>query len=637
MGVLLDPLRHFISVLLPGSAMARLIRRTALEEWPLLVASLLCNLLVAIFEGSTFVVIFQAARLLAEPPGPVAVVGPGPWAGAFLWLNGLPRGQLFLLLLTSALALQTLMGGARYLYGIAVGDFAARCQLHIAPAIHRYVLSLSYPCASRFAVGDLVHRVSLAPLSVQLELEQKGMVLSNLVLVVVYLGMLFSLSPLLSLVAIGMALTITAVQNFLRPRIHHLASQLAEVRKAIAIGITEDIQILRLLHSTASIDQAHQQLHMKMKSMEQRMRKLTRLIQVVEPVNDLLPIIAVVVIFLLSWNLFNGSTTLLIANLITFVAVLQRLNLRISRIAISFNRIIENGGAMDQLESLLDPSDKQFRRQGGLPYPGLNRSIRFEGVGLRYPDRPSLALEGIDLEICAGKTVALVGESGAGKSSLVDLLVGLQSPTEGKILVDGVDLCRVDLDSWQRRLGIVSQDVILLNTTIGKNIGFGMPEAGPEAIAVAAAKAGADSFIDTLPEGYDTVIGERGFRLSGGQRQRLSLARALLRDPEVLILDEATSALDSPTEERILEAIDAFARGRTVLTIAHRLSSVVHADLIVVMRAGRIVERGRHAELLERGGVYAGFWHCQIPVPPLRQGQPQLGDAHQHHQGFQPC
>jgi ATP-binding cassette subfamily B protein/subfamily B ATP-binding cassette protein MsbA len=608
MGRLRLTLTRRIAARLPGSAMARMIRRTALEEWPLLVATLLSGVFLAVSEGATFVVIFQAARLLSASPAPIVEQPwPGPLSVTSHWLNALPRGQLFVTLLAGAVALQVLASLGRYLNGVSVGYFAARCQLRIAPAIHRYVLGLSYPCASAYNVGDLVHRATLSPLAVQVQLEQVGVLLCNLLLVAVYLAVLIGLTPWLSLVAIGLAIAIGLVQRTLRPRIRLASRQLAEVRREIAGGITEDIQILRLLHSTASIDLAHQRLEERVGRLERRMRRLTRLIQVLEPVSDLLPVIAAATIGLLSWQIFDGKGILLIPNLVTFVLVLQRLNLRLARMAQSFNLLNENSGPMELLEQLLDPTDKQFRRHGGLPFAGLQKAIRFEGVGLAYPERDTPALEVIDLEIPKGNTIALVGESGAGKSSLVDLLVGLQNPSHGRITVDGVDLRSLDLDSWQRKLGIVSQDVLLLNGTIRENISFGLPAANLASIAASARAAGADDFIEALPEGYDTMIGERGFRLSGGQRQRLSLARALLRDPPLLILDEATSALDSPTEARVLQALDEFANGRTVITIAHRLSSVMHADLIVVMSHGRIVERGRHDELLARGGMYANL------------------------------
>ena len=232
-------------------------------------------------------------------------------------------------------------------------------------------------------------------------------------------------------------------------------------------------------------------------------------------------------------------------------------------------------------------------------------------MSLRYQPSLPAAVEGVSFSLKRGKTVALVGASGAGKSSIADLLVGLYAPTAGQILVDGTDLATLDLASWQQRLGVVSQDTFLFNTSLANNIAFGTPHASKEQVVEAAVKAQAAGFIDSLPDGYDTLVGERGFRLSGGQRQRISLARAILRDPELLILDEATSALDTQSERLVQEALEHFERQHTVLVIAHRLSTVVNADEILLMDKGRIVERGQHAQLISTSGRYRDLWHQQ--------------------------
>ena len=609
---------------LPGTALACLIRDTARQEWPLLATNLLCNLVLALSEGLTFAVIFQAARLLSSGASPVVLALPGSLAPLGSSLSAWPTGTQFALLLGCVVALQALMSLARYGNGVSAGWFAARCQRRVTPVIHGHLLGLSYACASRYRVGDLVNRTTLAPLAVQIQLEEGAQLLSNLLLVGIYLAVLLLLTPALSLVAIAMALASALVQRQLRPRIRLASLQLAEVRRQMAAAITEDIQILRLLHSSAGIATARERLERRAVQQEGRMCQLSLLVQVIEPVNDLLPVLAAAAIGLLSWHVFGQHRGLLVPNLVTFVLVLQRLNLRLSRIGLSLNRVAEFSGSMQQVEDLLDPADKQFRRRGGMNFSGLKQGIRLEAVALTYPDREQTALAGIDLEIPAGSTVALVGESGCGKSSLVDLLVGLISPSQGQILVDGLDLEQIELDSWQRAIGVVSQDVLLLNGSIRENIAFYMPEASDQAICAAAA-ADAAAFIEALPEGFDTLIGERGFRLSGGQRQRLSLARALLKDPELLILDEATSALDSPSEARILEAVERFAKGRTVLTVAHRLGSVVHADQILVLEHGRIVERGRHGQLLALGGRYAGLWSMQANRNLVNSRQPITG------------
>jgi ATP-binding cassette subfamily B protein/subfamily B ATP-binding cassette protein MsbA len=617
-------LRSRLARALPGTALGRLIRRTALQAWPLLAALLLSSLLLAFCEGLTFMVIFQAARLLSGGESRAAMALPGSLGMHLSSLGALSAGRRFALLLGIAVLLQGLTSLCQYINGVSAGWFAARCQRQVTPALHRHLLSLSYACASRYPVGDLVNRCTLAPVAVQRQLQEGAQVLNNLLLVGVYLVVLLRLTPLLSLVAIAMAGAIALLQSQLRPRILAASRQLAEAGRRMAAAITEDIQLLRLLHSTGGINGALERLEVRAGVQERQMRLISLLVPLLEPVSDLLPVLAAALIGLLSWHLFAGQKGLLVPNLVVFVLVLQRLNLRLARSAGCLNRMAEVHGSMQLVEEMLDPSDKQFRRRGGVPFDGLQEGICLEGVSLTYGERDQPALDGIDLEIPAGSTLALVGESGGGKSSLIDLLVGLISPSRGRILVDGVELERIDLDSWQQQLGVVSQDVLLLNGNIRDNITFSVPHASDQAIQAASAAADAAAFIEALPEGYDTLIGERGFRLSGGQRQRLSLARALLREPELLILDEATSALDSQSEARILEAVDRFARGRTVLTVAHRLSSVQHADLIVVVEAGRIVEQGQHVELLSRGGRYAELWDRQArrSEPPRAMPNP---------------
>lgn len=619
-------LRGRFAATLPGTAMARLIRQTARQSWPLLMTQLVCTLVLALCEGLTFAVIFRAAQLLSGSGSAAAMPTPGPMAVPLHGLDALPPGSRFVLLLCVAVALQGLMSLARYGGGIAAGRFAARCQRQVTPAIHSHLLSLSYACASRYRVGDLVSRCTLAPVAVQVRLEEGAQVLSNLLLVGVYVAVLVRLTPALSLVAIAMGLAIGLLQGKLRPRIRGASRQLAEVRREMASAITEDIQVLRLLHSSAGIAAAEQRLEQRVDQQERRMRQLSRLVQLLEPVSDLLPVVAAALIGLLSWHLFDGASEQLVPNLVVFVLVLQRLNIRLVRIGASLNRMAEFSGPMQQVEELLDPAGKQFRRRGGMPFQALRKGIRLQDVSLVYPERDEPALSGIDLEIPVGSTTALVGASGSGKSSLVDLIVGLLSPSGGHILVDGVDLEQINLDGWQQKLGVVSQDVLLLNASISDNIAFSLPEARDTDIRAAAHAADAASFIEALPKGYDTVIGERGFQLSGGQRQRLSLARSLLTNPELLILDEATSALDSPSEARILAAVDRFACGRTVLTVAHRLSSVRHADQIVVIERGRIVERGRHHELLARGGRYAELWNRQVRTAETGLGPTQTDE-----------
>jgi len=232
-------------------------------------------------------------------------------------------------------------------------------------------------------------------------------------------------------------------------------------------------------------------------------------------------------------------------------------------------------------------------------------------VGFRYGDGDPV-LGGISLTIPKGKVVALVGPSGAGKTTLADLLPRFHDPTEGRILLDGVPLTRLKRRSLRALMGVVSQDTVLLNNTVFANIAYGSPDATRERVEAAAEAANAAGFIRQLPQGFDTVLGERGTRLSGGQRQRIAIARALLRDPPILILDEATSALDTESERLVQQAIDRLMQDRTVLVIAHRLATVRDADEIVVLDEGRIVQLGTHDELYRAGGLYRRLHDLQF-------------------------
>lgn len=254
---------------------------------------------------------------------------------------------------------------------------------------------------------------------------------------------------------------------------------------------------------------------------------------------------------------------------------------------------------------------------GNLPLPiaDVRGQIRFERVDFAYSGRERL-LEAFDLEVPAGATVGIVGATGSGKSTIVKLLLRLYPIQGGRILLDGLAIEQLSLQDLRRAIGLVSQEVFLFHGTVAENIAYGTFAATRAAIERAAGLAEAAGFIEALPQGYDTLVGERGLRLSGGQRQRIALARAILKDPPVLVLDEATAAVDNETEAAIQRSLDRITASRTTLVIAHRLSTVRHADRIVVMEQGRIVESGGHDELLARNGAYAALWRVQTGLRP---------------------
>ena len=275
-------------------------------------------------------------------------------------------------------------------------------------------------------------------------------------------------------------------------------------------------------------------------------------------------------------------------------------------------------GGMARIEELLG-------ERSGLPVPAaparlaepVRGHILFDHIRFHYPSRPDApALEDFSLEVRPGETVALVGPSGAGKSTVFQLLLRFHDPQEGQASVDGLDLRDLDPVQLRRHIALVPQDPVIFAASARDNIGYGRLDAGPDAIEAAARAAEAHEFLAELPQGYDSELGERGARLSGGQQQRLAIARALLKDAPILLLDEATSALDAQSERAVQQALERLMQGRTTLVIAHRLATVLKADRIVVMDAGRVVDQGRHAELMAKGGLYAELARLQFDQQP---------------------
>jgi ATP-binding cassette subfamily B protein len=309
------------------------------------------------------------------------------------------------------------------------------------------------------------------------------------------------------------------------------------------------------------------------------------------------------------WMTFSGIGPT-VGDFTTFVLMAMRLILPLFVFGMLINQIQQSEASALRINEIFDITPTVRDQAGASPLAGALELVEVHDVCFAYPGR-SKVLCGINLRLQRGRVLGVVGPTGAGKSSLAKLMLRYYDPMEGRILVNGRELPSVTLDSWRRRIGYVSQEAYLFYGTVAENISLGSPGATEEDIRQAARMAGAGEFIDGLPEGLETLVGDRGMKLSGGQRQRISLARAILRDPEFLILDEATSSVDTRTEEVIQNNLKNLRAERITLAIAHRLSTVRHCDEIVVVVDGVIVERGTHDELVAASGVYAGLWHVQ--------------------------
>ncbi|MBB6488632.1 ABC transporter ATP-binding protein [Rhizobium lusitanum] len=379
-----------------------------------------------------------------------------------------------------------------------------------------------------------------------------------------------------------------------------------EENKQFGLRMWESINALQLIRAFAQEDYERNRFRKTSDNVRRRLLKLDMLWATPGPVSEISITILIGALVLVAQSVGLG-----IAALAAFLSLLYRLQGPTRELLQSKIALDGLAGSIDDVDDFLRATERPFLSQGHVQAPAFRQTVELRNVSFRYAPGQPLALEDVSFSIPAGKTTAIVGESGAGKSTLMALLFRFLDPTSGEVVADGIPLTEFDLASWRKRLSLMSQEVHLFNDAISANISYGDLDAGPAEIRKAAEIAKADDFIRLLPDGYETRIGDQGMRLSGGQRQRVALARTILRNPDILLLDEATNALDAETEQAFQLALDEYSHNRTVVVIAHRLSTVLAADQIIVMTKGRVVEAGSPDELFKRQGHFSRLLEFQ--------------------------
>jgi len=438
----------------------------------------------------------------------------------------------------------------------------------------------------------------------------------NLVIIAVTLAILSQISWRLTVLVLATAPILVLGMRQLLRRLRRHSRARADERGAITATVAERVGAIKLIRAYGEESSELARFHRQSQDYRKKVIRTQRFSSLMSPVSEMFGgFLIILIVFVAMHPSVIGGNPLSPESIVVFLVAALRVMSPIKKIAefpaalavalASAERVFD---VLDQPERERDRPDEREAR--------FTREIRYEDVSFRYGSGPEVLRE-VSLTIPKGQVVAIVGPSGAGKTTLVDLLPRFHDPTAGRILIDDVPAVRLTRSSLRKLLGVVGQETILLNDTVHANIAFGTPGATRAAVEQAAAAANADEFIQDLPERYDTMLGERGMRLSGGQRQRIAIARALLRDPPILILDEATSALDPVSERLVQEAIERLMQDRTVLVIAHRLSTVRHADEIVVLDDGRVIERGDHTALYQAGGLYRRLYDLQFRDAPL--------------------
>jgi ATP-binding cassette, subfamily B, bacterial MsbA len=464
----------------------------------------------------------------------------------------------------------------------------------------------------KHGIGDVSNRLQRETAGAASALVSLIQIATTAVTALVFIALLLLLSWQLTLVSTVLIVLVVLINQRAIARSREFGRKLSRIYTEYSIKSLEILTGMRLVRSTSREDEEYSKVESLIKNISKVDFQSQCNSASIQPISEISSNVALIFIVVLGRTFLSSQVEAFSTVLLAYLFLLHRTLPLIAQINGSRNQLAALFHNVEVTQDFLRRDNKPFMKNGTIVYKPIRQGIHFNHVSFAYPEQNKWVLRGIDLYLPHNTTLALVGSSGAGKTTLADLLPRFYDPTEGCITIDGVDLREFDFKSLRRSMGVVSQDTFLLNISVRENIAYGHPDATDEEIAQAAEQANAWEFIQQLPQGMNTIIGDRGVLLSGGQRQRLAIARALLQNPEILILDEATSALDTVSERLVQDAIDRLSCNRTTLVIAHRLSTVQKADQIAVMEHGKVVELGSHQELLALQGYYASLCKMQL-------------------------
>ncbi len=482
---------------------------------------------------------------------------------------------------------------------------SSRAVADLRESIVRLLMRVSIDYHHRTSPGELIEKTINNTSKVDFLLRMAIEFFANALTLLVLFSMLFLLSWELTLLTFAIGSVFIGLIVYYTRTFRAIGEASASSERGLMRVIHEVLGGIAIIKSYSQEAAQGDQLIDNVNAVRQAEFKRNFRVFSLNPLTDIVASLAIAVLFWGAMHMYDMNTPLMLAEMLPFVYILLRMVPLVKHLNSQRGEINSRWSYVGLVYDLLQEHDKTILPDGNKTYRKLQEEIRLRNVGFHYDAEKPDILKNVNVVFPAGKTTAIVGDSGSGKSTIVGLLQRLYDPCQGEITIDGQSLSNFQIATYHARIGIVSQDTYLFNNSVNYNIAFGLEERpSDDAVIAAAKKAGAHEFIMEMPDGYETMIGERGVQLSGGQRQRLAIARAIIRDPEILILDEATSSLDTVTEQRIHKAIRELSAGRTVIIIAHRLSTIQGADQIIVMKNGRVAEAGNAEKLLANAGEF---------------------------------